>query len=74
MRFIHARVSKDRQADVRVRLALGAEVPRVFELLAFPGEVVARIPEVERYRYVVAENDVVIVDPTDRGVVLVIDE
>jgi Protein of unknown function (DUF1236) len=74
MRFIAANVPKEPRANVRVRLALGAEVPRNVELLAFPGEVVSQIPEVERYRYIVAENDVVIVDPNGRGVALVISE
>jgi hypothetical protein len=34
--------------------------------------VISRIPDLGGYRYVVAENDVVIVDPRERGVVLVI--
>ena len=36
MRFIAASVPREPRADVRVRLALGAEVPRNVELLAFP--------------------------------------
>ena len=38
MRFVFSSVPRDRTADVRVRLALGAEVPRSVELLAFPEE------------------------------------
>ena len=74
MRFIFASVPKDGTANVRVRLALGAEVPRDVELLAFPADVLGRVSEVRRYRYIIAGNDVVIVDPTDNGVVLVINE
>jgi hypothetical protein len=74
MRVIYSSVPKDRKADVRVRLALGAEVPRNVQLLKFPGDVVARIPELERFSYVVVDDDVVIVDPAERGVVLVINE
>jgi uncharacterized protein DUF1236 len=74
MRFIHSSVPRDRNADVRVRLALGAEVPRNVQLLTFPGDIVARIPEVESFRYIVADDDVVVVDPVERGVVLVINE
>lgn len=74
MRFILANVPKEPKANVRVRLALGAEVPRDVELLPFPSEVISRVPEVERYRYIVADNDVVIVDPRERGVALVISE
>ena len=74
MRFISANVPREPRANVRVRLALGAEVPRNVELLAFPNLVVAQVPELEGYRYIVAENDIVIVDPRERGVALVITE
>jgi hypothetical protein len=74
MRFIYARVPKDRSVDIRVRLALGAEIPPHVELLDFPPEVLERIPEVRGYRYVVANRDVAIVDPKDNSVALVIDE
>jgi hypothetical protein len=72
MRFIYAGVPKEPRENVRVRLALGAEVPRDVELLAFPSEIISAMPDLEGYRYVVAENDIVVVDPRDRGVVLVI--
>jgi len=72
MRVIAASVPREPRANVRIRLALGAEVPRDVELLAFPGEVVSQMPELEGYRYIVAENDIVVVDPRERGVVLVI--
>jgi len=74
MRFIFTSVPKERRANVRVRLALGAEVPRDLELLDFPGLVTERIPEVRRYRYIVTDSDVVVVDPSDNAVVLVINE
>ena len=74
MRFISANVPREPRANVRVRLALGAEVPRDVELLAFPSEVISRVPEVDRYRYIVADNDIVIVDPNERGVALVISD
>jgi Protein of unknown function (DUF1236) len=74
MRFIYARVPKDTSVDIRVRLGLGAEVPPDVELIAFPPEVLARIPEVDGYRYVVANRDVAIVDPKDNSIALVISE
>ena len=74
MRFIFTSVPKERRANVRVRLALGAEVPRDVELLAFPGVVTERVPEVRRYRYIVSGDDIVLVDPNDNAVVLVINE
>ena len=74
MRFIYRTVPKTRTANVRVRLALGAEVPRDVELIDFPAEVIERVPNVRRYRYIVTENDVVIVDPDDHAVALVIND
>jgi hypothetical protein len=53
------------------RLALGAEVPRDVELIDFPAEVVERVPDVRRYRYIVTENDGVLVDPDDHQVVVI---
>jgi Protein of unknown function (DUF1236) len=74
MHFIYITVPKGRTADVRLRLALGAEVPDDVELLPFPAEVRMQIPELEGYRYVVAGRDVAIVDPRDRDIALVISE
>lgn len=73
MRFVAQHVPKDRTVEVRARLALGAEVPRDVELLVFPNEVTARIPELDGYRYVVSGGDVIIVNPRDYEVVLVIE-
>jgi hypothetical protein len=74
MRFIHSMVPKERTVDMRLRLALGAEVPARVELLPFPSEVRAQIPELVGYRYIVAGDDVVIVDPRTRDIALVISE
>jgi Protein of unknown function (DUF1236) len=74
MRFIYASVPKDRPVDVRIRLALGAEIPGRVDLERFPGGVIDRVPQVDGYRYIVVEDDVVIVDPNDRAVALVITE
>ena len=74
MRFIYASVPKDRPVDVRIRLALGAEIPGRVDLERFPGGVVDRLPQFVGYRYIVVEDDVVFVDPNDRSVALVITE
>jgi hypothetical protein len=74
MRFIYRTLPKERRANVRIQMALGAEVPRDVELYEFPAEVVERVPDVRRYRYVVVEDDIVIVDPSDHQVSLVINE
>ena len=72
MSFIYASVPKDRPVDVRIRLALGAEIPGRVDLERFPVGVIDRVPQVESYRFIVVEDDVVIVDPQDRSVALVI--
>ncbi len=74
MRFIYRTAPKVRTANVRIRLALGAEVPRDVELMAFPDDIVERVPDMRRYRYIVSEGDIVIVDPDDHAVALVINE
>ena len=72
MRFVFTEVPKDTSVDVRIRLALGAEIPRNVALYTFPDHVLDRIPKLANYRYVVVGNDVAIVDPADYAVVLVI--
>lgn len=61
------------RADVHARLALGAEVPPTAELFEFPQEAADCAPDITAYRYIVTENDdLVVVDPVDRSVALVI--
>ncbi len=75
MRFILANVPKDRaRTGLRIRLALGAEIPRSVELFRFPEAVLARVPQVVPFRYIVVGDDVVIVDPRDYEIALVITE
>lgn len=72
-RLIHDNVPKDpARVELRIRLALGAEIPRTVALFPFPEDVVARVPAIGPFRYVVVENDVVIVDPESYAIVLVI--
>jgi hypothetical protein len=60
-------------ADVRIRLALGAEIPGSVELHPFPDAVVERIPDLRSFEFIIAERDVVVVDPRDRSIALVIE-
>ncbi len=60
-------------APVKLRLALGAEIPRSVELHAFPGSVLDRIGRLAAFRFIVVEGDVVIVDPRDRSIALVVE-
>ena len=73
MRCVYASVPKDRaRADLRIRLALGAEIPRSVELFNFLDAALACAPELADYAYIVVEDDVVIVNPTDYTIVQVI--
>jgi hypothetical protein len=75
MHLVYAGVPKERaRTELRVRLALGAEIPRSVALFAFPDAVIAQVPQVAPFRYVVVENDVVIVDPADYAIAMVISE
>ena len=51
---------------------VGAQIPPVTELYALPESVTAEVPAAKFYRYTVAQNRVVIVDPTNLKVVDVI--
>ena len=73
-RFVLTSIDKGHSADVSVRLALGAEIPRSVEVTTFPERVIERVPKLRAYRYVIAQDQVVIVDPDDRQVALLIDD
>ena len=75
MRCVYASVPKDRaRTDLRIRLALGAEIPRSVELFNFLDGALACAPELADYAYIVVEDDVVIVNPTDYTIVQVISD
>ena len=75
MRCVYANAPKDRaRTDLRIRLALGAEIPRSVELFPFPDEALACAPELANYTYIVVQDDVVIVEPTAYAVVQVISD
>ena len=59
------------EAEIELRLALGAEVPGRIELHTFPDVVLDRIPRLRGYRFVVSDENVVIVGG-DREIELVV--
>jgi hypothetical protein len=61
------------EAPIRLRLALGAEIPGHVELYEFPVIVLDRVPMLRHCRFLVAEEQIVIVDPRDHSIALVID-
>jgi hypothetical protein len=62
-------VPKFAKADLRMSLALGAEVPRDVKLFNFPEETYACDATLANFRYVVVEDQVVIVNPADYSIV-----
>jgi hypothetical protein len=61
------------EADVRLRLALGAEIPENVELHVLPLLVVTRVPQLRAYRFLLTADQIVIIDPHNRSIELVID-
>ena len=61
------------QAEVRLRLALGAEIPTLVEIHSFPEIVLDRIPRLRRFGFIVAQHDVVIADPSDHAILAVLE-
>jgi hypothetical protein len=57
----------------RLRLALGVEIPANVELYEFAPVILERIPKLSHFRFVVTEDQLVIVAPQDRSVALVLD-
>jgi Protein of unknown function (DUF1236) len=73
MRCIYETVPKNQaRVDLRIRLALGAEVPRDVNLARFPERTLACAPGLASFGYVVVQDDVIIVDPNDYAIVQVI--
>ena len=60
-------------ARLRLRLALGAEIPASIKLYEFAPIVLERVPKLSDFRFVVSQDQLVIVAPQDRSVALVLD-
>ena len=73
MQCIYSAIPKDQpRSELHLRLALGAEIPRDVELFGFPEEGLACAPGLAGYRYILVEDDVVIVDPIDYAIAAVV--
>jgi len=71
---IYRTVTRERlqAAEPAFAVRLGARVPEAVELQDIPSAVVADVPTVRRYRYMVVNNEVVLVDPATSQVVEII--
>jgi hypothetical protein len=63
---------EDRPSDFSI--SIGATLPRSAELYTFPDTVYAEIPELRSYRYVVVDDEVLLVDPDGYRIVQVIED
>jgi len=61
------------QDRVRLRLALGAEIPVDVELHEFAPIVINEVPRLGDFRFLITDEQVVIVDPRDRAIALVLE-
>src|SRR5262249_17451205 len=61
------------ETGLHLRLALGAEIPDDVRLHEFSAIVVDRAPQLQNYRFLLAADQIVIVDRRDRSIALVID-
>jgi hypothetical protein len=61
------------EARLRLRLALGAEIPEGVAFYEFPPVVLDRVPDLRDFRFLVTDEQIVIVEPRDRSIILVID-
>jgi hypothetical protein len=73
MQCIYSAIPKDQpRSDLHLRLALGAEISRDVELFGFPEEGLACAPGLAAYRYILVEDDVVIIDPIGYAIAAVV--
>ena len=72
---VYQNVIKDRSgapAPAGIALRIGAKVPTTVEFNDLPDNVASQIPSVSRFKYIVAQNQVVLVDPSTSEVVEII--
>ena len=55
-----------------MQVSIGAQVPASIELYPLPANVVSEVPAAKSYKYTVAQNQVLIVDPTNMKIIDVI--
>ena len=55
-----------------LQLSVGSQVPASIELYPLPANIVSEVPATKQYKYTVAQNQVVLVDPTNMKVVEII--
>ena len=72
-RFVYeAVIDRGPRLSLNLRLGIGAEVPRSVEVHRFPERVIARVPRLADYRFVIDQDQVVVLSPRDYQIAVVI--
>lgn len=72
-RFVYeAVIDRGPRLNLNLRLGIGADVPRSVEVHRFPERVVSRVPRLADYRFVIDQDQVVVVSPGNHDIALVI--
>jgi hypothetical protein len=61
-----------RTTTIEREYVIGEDIPETVEFEIFPDAVYTDVPEIRSYRYVVRDNDVYVIDPSERRVIEII--
>jgi Protein of unknown function (DUF1236) len=70
---IRQRLTTAKPVQIKERVTVGMTVPTEVELVEVPETIVTEVPSVRSYRYFRWNDDVVLVDPSSRRVVQILD-
>lgn len=59
--------------ETRIDFRIGLPLPRTVQICEFPDEIVAQVPGIRSYRYVVHGDDIALIDPEEHRIIEVID-
>ena len=51
---------------------VGEDIPETVEFETFPDTIYTEVPEIRSYRYVVRDEDIYVIDPSERRVIEII--
>jgi hypothetical protein len=63
----------NRVSNLNVRVAIGVSLPREVVIRPLPPEIVTLVPEYRGYDYVVYNDEIIIIEPSTREVVYIIE-
>lgn len=63
-----------RVGKVNFSVAIGTRIPRTVRVYAVPASVIAIVPEYRRYRYIIVDERICIIDPATYEIVYIVDD